>query len=70
MTVKPALGVGLVLRCVASTQAGEDGTFHTNPKRKRGLVLPPRLRFGLVSASTACGIARMNPSQIPLETSP
>jgi len=24
-------------------------------QRKRGLVLPPRLRFGLVSASTACG---------------
>ncbi len=37
-------------------QTGENGTFHTNPKRKRGLVLPPRLRFGLVSASTACGI--------------
>ena len=26
------------------------GTFHTNPKRKRGKDLSPRLRFGLVSA--------------------
>ena len=34
-------------------RTGEDGTFHTNPKRKRGRVLPPRLRFGLVSACTA-----------------
>ena len=34
-------------------RAGEDGTIHTNPKRKRGRELHPRLRFGLVSASTA-----------------
>ncbi len=33
-----------------------DGAFHTNPKRKRGRVLPPHLRFGLVSASAVRGI--------------
>ena len=33
---------------VGTRQAAADGTFHTNPKRKRGRNSHPRLRFGLV----------------------
>jgi len=34
-------------------RAADNGTVHTNPKRKRGSELCPRLRFGLLSSATA-----------------
>ena len=60
-----ALRVRVRLRRTSNMpQSGEDGTFHTNPKRERGRDLHPRLRFGLVSASTARGIVCHSPRRV------
>jgi hypothetical protein len=41
--------------------AVKDGTFHRNPKRKRGNNLVPRLRFGLrVTVNRVRDIGRVN----------
>ena len=49
--------VGFFEPDAAIPKTGEDGSSHTNPKRKRGRKLPPRSRFGLVSDSPVCGVA-------------
>ena len=54
------IAVERYLKVLTMPLPADFGTFHTNPKRKRGKDLSPRLRFGLVSARIGSGIFSIN----------